>query len=320
MKRFIIFSLFCAIFAFFSFTPIFAQEEEGNATWYRSTSANLHAAHAKLPIGTKLKVTCLENDKVVYVTVSDRIPNGSEWILDISQAAAEVLEITDYEYAVVRIEVVRDIPGDEAPVTEVRTADAENQHIVEPVYEDIIEITIAPTAIEPVYGDVPEISAVPAQPTAQSAPQAPVRTTVPSATINNQPIVVLPPPDSSGSQVTIKVNVNINGKEHVFEVAPPSNQVEGQTASNKNTVTTTPSLPPTVGRKIYRIQVGSFSNPAFAQEFFDKLRNASFTPSIERYGSLYRVVISGVNDAEIPLFVERLGIAGFTDVWIREEK
>jgi cell division septation protein DedD len=317
MKRFIIFSLFCAIFAFFSFTPVFAQEEEGNATWYRSTSANLHASHAKLPIGTKLKVTCLENDKVVYVTVSDRIPNGSEWILDISQAAAEVLEITDYEYAVVKIEVVRDIPGDEAHVTAV--ADAERQHVVEPVHEDVIEITIVPAAIEPAYGDIPEISAVPAQPAPQSSPQAPVRTTVPSATINNQPIVVMPPTDS-GSQVTIKVNVNINGKEHVFEVAPPSNQVEGQTVPDRNTVTATPSLPPTVGRKIYRIQVGSFSNPAFAQDFFDKLKNAGFTPSIERYGSLYRVVISGVNDAEIPLFVERLGIAGFTDVWIREEK
>jgi len=318
MKRFIRFLLFCAIFALFSFVPVFSQEQEGNATWYRSTSTNLQASHARFPLGTRLKVTCLDNDKVVYVIVSNRIPNETGRILDISQSAAEALEITDHEHSAVKIEVVREIPADETPAAPINVAEARTHQVVEPVYEDIPEISAVPTASQRV--ELVPLEPVPAKQESLSVPQPPVRTSIPSTTTaNNQPVVVQSAFDS-GSQVTIKVNVNINGKEHIFEVSPPSNQVEGQSASDKNTVTATPALPPAVGRKVYRVQIGSFSNPAFAQEYFNKLRNAGFSPSIERHGSLYRVVISGVNNAEIPLVVERLGIAGFTDAWIREVK
>lgn len=56
------------------------------------------AAHAKLPLGTKLKVTNIDNDsdngKVLYVEVTDRMSGHSKYIIDLSPAAAKYLNGT----------------------------------------------------------------------------------------------------------------------------------------------------------------------------------------------------------------------------------
>lgn len=56
------------------------------------------AAHARLPLGTKLKVTNIDNDsdngKVLYVEVTDRMSSRSKYIIDFSPAAARYLNGT----------------------------------------------------------------------------------------------------------------------------------------------------------------------------------------------------------------------------------
>lgn len=56
------------------------------------------AAHARLPLGTKLKVTNIDNDadngKILYVEVTDRMSSRSRYILDLSPAAARYLNNT----------------------------------------------------------------------------------------------------------------------------------------------------------------------------------------------------------------------------------
>lgn len=51
------------------------------------------AAHPTLPMGTKLKVTNLSNDKVVYVEVNDRMPSASGHVLDLTTAGAKQIGI-----------------------------------------------------------------------------------------------------------------------------------------------------------------------------------------------------------------------------------
>ncbi len=51
------------------------------------------AAHPTLPMGTKLKVTNLSNDKVVYVEVNDRMPSASGHVLDLTTAGARQIGI-----------------------------------------------------------------------------------------------------------------------------------------------------------------------------------------------------------------------------------
>lgn len=65
------------------------------------------AAHRSLPFGTVLRVTRLDTGGVVYVRVNDRGPYGKKRrILDLSEAAAESLDMLKRGIAEVRADVV----------------------------------------------------------------------------------------------------------------------------------------------------------------------------------------------------------------------
>jgi rare lipoprotein A (peptidoglycan hydrolase) len=88
----------------------FAQESqplaaEGMGSWYDEGSG-LFASHASLPFGTGLVVTNLYNGKQVTVQVGGRIPQDRRWIVEISPAAADVIEMNDMGFTPVRIEQV----------------------------------------------------------------------------------------------------------------------------------------------------------------------------------------------------------------------
>lgn len=76
----------------------------GRASWYgpgfhgRKTASGqtfnqhaLTAAHPRLPLGTRAKVTNLKNGKQVEVTINDRGPHRGGRIIDLSRAAAQKL-------------------------------------------------------------------------------------------------------------------------------------------------------------------------------------------------------------------------------------
>jgi rare lipoprotein A len=95
----------------------------GTASWYgpdfhgRRTSNreifnmyDLTAAHKSLPFGTRLMVTNLRNGKSVQVRVNDRGPFVGDRIIDLSYAAARLLEMVGPGTAPVRIEVLGPAP------------------------------------------------------------------------------------------------------------------------------------------------------------------------------------------------------------------
>ncbi len=74
----------------------------GNASWYgpgfhgKKTASGqvfnqhaLTAAHPRLPLGSRAKVTNLKNGKEVEVTINDRGPHKAGRIIDLSRAAAK---------------------------------------------------------------------------------------------------------------------------------------------------------------------------------------------------------------------------------------
>ena len=76
----------------------------GRASWYgpgfhgKKTASGqtfnqhaLTAAHPRLPLGTRAKVTNLKNGKQVEVTINDRGPHRGGRIIDLSRAAAKKL-------------------------------------------------------------------------------------------------------------------------------------------------------------------------------------------------------------------------------------
>ena len=54
----------------------------------------LTAAHIKYPFGTKIRVTNLDNDKSVIVTINDRGPFNKKDIIDLTPAAAKKIGLT----------------------------------------------------------------------------------------------------------------------------------------------------------------------------------------------------------------------------------
>ena len=93
--------------------------EEGIASYYgdrfhgRTTASGeaydkqgLTAAHRTLPFGTGVKVTNLDNNRSVHVVITDRGPYVGGRIIDLSEAAARELGITEDDgVAPVRLEI-----------------------------------------------------------------------------------------------------------------------------------------------------------------------------------------------------------------------
>ncbi|HEB77729.1 MAG TPA: septal ring lytic transglycosylase RlpA family protein [Methylothermaceae bacterium] len=66
----------------------------------------LTAAHNRLPCGTKVRVTNLENNRSVVVTLNDRGPSTPGRIIDLSRRAAKKLGFVKQGLARVKVEVV----------------------------------------------------------------------------------------------------------------------------------------------------------------------------------------------------------------------
>ena len=93
-----------------------AWQQSGTASWYggsrwqgRMTSSGvrydqnaLTAAHATLPLGSKIKVKLQHSDRVVVVTITDR-PGTRTRIIDLSMAAAKALGILSQGVAMVTL-------------------------------------------------------------------------------------------------------------------------------------------------------------------------------------------------------------------------
>lgn len=64
----------------------------------------LTAAHRELPLGSRVKVTNLENQKTVVVRINDRGPNKRGRLIDLSRKAAEQLGMLRSGTARVRVQ------------------------------------------------------------------------------------------------------------------------------------------------------------------------------------------------------------------------
>jgi rare lipoprotein A len=91
---------------------------EGIATWYvvprhsrtkhRAGKDELTAAHNRLPLGTKVRVTHLANQKSVVVRIIDRGTFNRHAMIDLCKEAAEKLGMLSEGSARVRLEILPD--------------------------------------------------------------------------------------------------------------------------------------------------------------------------------------------------------------------
>jgi hypothetical protein len=69
----------------------------------------------------------------------------------------------------------------------------------------------------------------------------------------------------------------------------------------------------------YSVQVGAYVNFENAQEAFDQLSAAGFSPAYETHGNYYRVLVSGINASDMENVIRQLDYSGFSNLWIRED-
>ena len=95
----------------------------GRASWYgkqfhgRETASGepydmfqFTAAHRQLPLGTWVRVTNLHNGRTIVVRVNDRGPYVGKRIIDLSYAAAQMLDLRSRGTEQVRLDIV---PGED---------------------------------------------------------------------------------------------------------------------------------------------------------------------------------------------------------------
>jgi rare lipoprotein A (peptidoglycan hydrolase) len=95
-------------------------KQTGMASWYgekfhgRPTASGeiydmnqLTAAHSQLPFGANVRVTNVDNGKVVTVRINDRMPQSQKRIINLSRRAAEKLGILERGVAVVAIDILK---------------------------------------------------------------------------------------------------------------------------------------------------------------------------------------------------------------------
>lgn len=117
-KRIFPLATLCIVFAFLTVGA--ARAEEGMAVHYhdkfqgRRTASGeifdqqaLTGAHKKLPFGTQVKVTNLENNQSVVVKINDRMARKNRNVIDVTRRAARELGFEKKNRPRVRIDGVQ---------------------------------------------------------------------------------------------------------------------------------------------------------------------------------------------------------------------
>lgn len=73
------------------------------------SNKKLTAAHLKLPFGTIVNITNIDNGRTVEVRINDRGPHSKFYIIDLSQAAAK--KIGMFGKGVANVEISYTLPG-----------------------------------------------------------------------------------------------------------------------------------------------------------------------------------------------------------------
>jgi len=319
--------------------------QEGVASWYGGefdgkptasgeifNSGFFTAAHPTLPFGTILVVTNKQNNQRVTVRVNDRGPFVSARIIDVSRAAAEVLDMLTTGTAAVIVERAANTalgPGGE-PVTAAVVSQAPQP-----------QAAPQPTSVPPPPLAAPQVTPQPVPASPEPAPQAapqPVPVSPPvTPQVTPQPAPVSPPatslvtPQPAPEPVPLAETTPppVPAQPAPTYVAPPAPSPAPQ-VQNPAPVPVIPAytapaavvrggMPPATSTKLYRLQVGAYSVPRNAKVASDKLQAAGLKPAYEKNGNLYRVVLPKLRAGDIPSITQTLGNIGFPEALIREE-
>jgi len=85
---------------------IYSKKFDGKKTYSGQifSSKKISVAHPWLPMGTKVEVTNLKNNKKMVVMINDRMGKSSGYLLDMSEAAVKMIGLSRH-HGITRIKV-----------------------------------------------------------------------------------------------------------------------------------------------------------------------------------------------------------------------
>jgi rare lipoprotein A len=286
------------------------------------------AAHPALPFGTRVLVTNRHNNKKVILRINDRGPFTAARIIDVSRAAAEVLDMIVTGTAPVLVESLDQIIISQPNITPAvkPAAPAQNQAIVTPAVQPSAPVQ-PPEQIPPPAPVPPPLQAVP---TTQVPPPAPVQSPAPvqppAQVLSPEPIqppAQVPSSEPVQPQVPLTPPVTQQPAPPIAETPPAPAYIQPAIPPIMLNVRLIPDIT-VVPNKNYSLQVGSYRIARNAVDAFEKLKCEGLIPKYERFvdpekGEFFRVVIAGIRGTDVQSVVKKIGSAGFYEAIIREE-
>jgi cell division protein FtsN len=190
--------------------------------------------------------------------------------------------------------------------------------------EEVTEETLTLPNNQPIYlyfynnvQNAPPVETAPVETKAETAPVEPVYT--PPFFMEEKYNPPPPPPPSP----PVEYRYIPTPPVEYWYIPPPQPPVEYRyipppVETPRVNIRVIPGLPDPNSRKVYRLQVGSYSVHSTADRMVQQLRAAGLQAGIEYYNSLQRVLVLGVRAADAASVVQTLGLMGFEEVWIRE--
>jgi rare lipoprotein A len=269
-----------------------------------------------------LKITNKHNNRTVVVRVNDRGPFVSARIIDLSQGAAEQLDMISTGTAPVLVESLEAIA---LPTDNGRPVRPPSQEILSPPAAPVPRVSAASrTSTGRQYPDRDlETQGLPSRSNASAAvppASAPAPAAV-SVSGTPAPVVADAFTGRSAPKRTAPVRQNQTPAIQSEPVPQPAVAVQPQPqALSLPPAEIKPGIPRAGTGKSYRLQIGAYKVPRHAVDTFDKLKSAGLNPAYERAGEVYRVVLAGIKAEDVESIAGKLGNAGFKEAVIREER
>jgi len=298
-----------------------ARHQIGTAT-QEMTAEGLSAAHSKIPIGSKAKVTNPANGLEIEVTIIRQIPESPNRIIDLSPSAARALDISSCAPVIVASLNQQTPSAPENPAGP--SSEVELQMGKQPFNITINNYIINPdkpvspenrqeSAQKDQAGNAARAPDTAALPAAEAALPASLPLAVLSAVtpVDQPPLAELPV--SSPAQPAVQ--------QAALPAALPAAQPDKAPLFSSPPVydpQIIPGLPNPNTDKVYRLLVGTYPGVDSAFRIYQQLQAAGFDVVQEQAGDMCKVFAAGIPASRVYYAAKRLGAIGFPQIWIQE--
>jgi len=287
-----------------------ARHQIGTAT-QEMTADGMSAAHSRIPIGSKAKVTNPANGLEIEVTITRQIPESPNRIIDLSASAARALDISSGGPVIVA-SLGQQIPS--APESPVGPSEIEVQTGQQPFY-----ITINNYIINPDKPVLPENRQEYPAPAELPAPQ-PITPPHPAELPVSPPAVqpAAQPAAPPVAQAAVQPPAQQPAAQPPVQPKAPPDKPSMFTSPPVYDPQIIPGLPNPNTDKVYRLLVGTYPGVDSAFRIYQQLQAAGFDVAQEQTGNMCKVFAAGIPASRVYYAAKRLGAIGFQQIWIQE--